>query len=176
MNSIPLWRRWWYLDWRPSSGYIHRGMCFIYFLNSGAGEGGCLSGEWEERYEVYEIFSKTVIIPLDKAKGGGRVKNRGWRTREGKYKEIHSLFFFLRKRLTKELKCQIDSFQIHLWLSPVASKYTAAHDSGLFESARQRVINVRRWFCKNHLSGTLRNVSEKHGHLQTHSYLWILLL
>lgn len=133
-------------------------------------EGVCQVNE-KRGFEVYEIFSKTVMIPLDKAKGGGRAKNRGWRTREGKYKEIPFSLFFLRKRLTKELKCQIDSFQIHLWVSPVASKYTAAHDSGLFESARQRVIHVRRWYCKNHLSGTFKNVSEKHGHLQTHSYL-----
>ncbi len=151
-------------------------MCFIYFLNSGAGEGGGLSGAWEERYwSVWNIQQNSNDSP-GQSKGRWKSEKPRLESKRGEIQRDPILSFFLRKRLTKELKCQIDSFQIHLWLSPVASKYTAAHDSGLFESIRQRVINVRRWYCKNHLSGTVRNVSEKHGHLQTHSYLWILLL
>ncbi len=63
-------------------------------------EGVCQVNE-KRVIEVYEIFSKTVIIPLDKAKGGGRVKNRGWRTREGKYKEIPFSLFFLEEKTDK---------------------------------------------------------------------------
>lgn len=51
--------------------------------------------------EVYEIFSKTVMIPLDKAKGGGGAKTEAGEQERGNTKRSHSLFFFLEEKTDK---------------------------------------------------------------------------
>ncbi len=101
MNSIPLWRRWWYLDWRPSSGDIHRGMCFIYFLNSGAGEGGCLSGEWEERYwSLWNIQQNSNHSP-GQSKGRWTSEKPRLENKRGEIQRDPILSFFLEEKTDK---------------------------------------------------------------------------
>lgn len=43
--------------------------------------------------EVYEIFSKTIMIPLDKAKEGGRAKTKAGKQERGNTKISHAFFF-----------------------------------------------------------------------------------
>ncbi len=56
-------------------------------------EGVCQVNE-KRGIEVYEIFSKTVIIPLDKAKGGGRVKKPRLENKRGEIQRDPILSFF----------------------------------------------------------------------------------